>query len=528
MRATHRRGWLTVKQFVLLLLLLVSSSFSFWLDLLYCCHAQSVFTHYPPFRYRHPMQSTHNESPLPFSLKHATRRSTLSAVSFSHLPFPAVSPFISASLALRASTWAGMLSDKIFPIGILVTLAVAAVLSNLGLAPLSHPLYNLCWTLFLPASLALLLISSSDNNTTESTLNDPRTVETVKTVAIPFFVGSIGSILGCVTSFLICRKWPSLWLSPQNALMAASCLCASYIGGSVNFFATANLLVKNNSQSSLLGSMAAADLIVMAIYFAFLTAALQSKSLLKLFDTGKTTHSKNKTSANDNADNEVEEQNRLPLPHNTRFSLTQTTVATVSVASLAFLIVQVANRVEDILASTIRLPGAACAVIAIVTTLLNQHAPHKKTWKSMQRVAGPLSQICFYLLFASIGTTANVSNALQAGPACLWFSMTALIIHVVVTFGGSLLCKRVFYSDLESQHVLVASNAAIGGPATAGTFCGQIKPRRRGLTLAATVWGVVGYAIGTGIGVSLSGFLSGLSMTTIVRHKCMQLDPAKR
>ena len=62
-------------------------------------------------------------------------------------------------------------------------------------------------------------------------------------------------------------------------------------------------------------------------------------------------------------------------------------------------------------------------------------------------------------------------------------------------------------SRLRLANVLTASNAAIGGPATAAAFGGQVTGigtgEKRGLTVAATVWGVVGYAIGTTIGVAL-------------------------
>ena len=54
---------------------------------------------------------------------------------------------------------------------------------------------------------------------------------------------------------------------------------------------------------------------------------------------------------------------------------------------------------------------------------------------------------------------------------------------------------------LQLRHVLVASNAAIGGPATAAAFAGQQKT---GLTLAATLWGVVGYGVGTNLGIAAS------------------------
>ena len=60
---------------------------------------------------------------------------------------------------------------------------------------------------------------------------------------------------------------------------------------------------------------------------------------------------------------------------------------------------------------------------------------------------------------------------------------------------------------MQLADVLGASNAAIGGPATAAAFGARIpckNPReKQAWTIAGTVWGVVGYAVGTTIGVTL-------------------------
>ena len=74
-----------------------------------------------------------------------------------------------------------------------------------------------------------------------------------------------------------------------------------------------------------------------------------------------------------------------------------------------------------------------------------------------------------------------------------------LVIHSVVSLVGSFLFHRFRKgSNLRLSDVLTASNAAIGGPATAAAFCGQVKgissSEKREFTVAATVWGIVGYA----------------------------------
>jgi len=57
------------------------------------------------------------------------------------------------------------------------------------------------------------------------------------------------------------------------------------------------------------------------------------------------------------------------------------------------------------------------------------------------------------------------------------------------------------------QHMLIASNAAIGGPATAAVFAGNSCRLGPEYVIAATFWGVFGYAIGTPIGVRIFRFL---------------------
>ena len=76
------------------------------------------------------------------------------------------------------------------------------------------------------------------------------------------------------------------------------------------------------------------------------------------------------------------------------------------------------------------------------------------------------------------------------------FSATALAVHVALAVGASLLLTRCSLDE-----ALVASNAAIGGPGTAAAFAAAIG--RPELVLSAAVWGTVGYAGGTTLGVAV-------------------------
>jgi uncharacterized membrane protein len=422
-----------------------------------------------------------------FKLKLPTPLTPLSPVSVSRgNPLAVTANTLSAATGLIASSLVGTISERtILPpnSGILGTLIASAILSNLKWVPATHALYDLCWSLFLPASLALLLLEEPPPSSSKASSPD------LQKVGLAFLVASLASLAGCTASFLVCRSFPTLWLAPKDAAVAGGCLCASYVGGSINFFATARIM---GTGTSLLSSMAAADLMTMALYFAWLATALQNKRLLKLFGERPQEPSVVVVVAAD--DMETKEKTSISMKIS----------ATLLVSLLAWAMATFANRLEQLLTPIIS--GTTCAIIAVLgTTLQKVMRPYRsntKLWRSMQRAATPLASLSFQIFFAAIGISANLGQALQTGPASLFFSGTALLLHIGLTLGGCLAVNAIFgNANLKLSHVLVASNAAIGGPATAAAYAGQ---QRTGLTLAATVWGVVGYGIGTNLGIAMS------------------------
>ena len=147
-----------------------------------------------------------------------------------------------------------MLSDRIKVLGggagTVVSLASAAIISNVGLfglsIPTSHRVYDICWSRLLPASLALVLISS-DNQTkglaiasrakAQETMdshskNDGNNLqrETVIACGVPFVIGSIGSTLGCILSAIIMVQFGNsgssmIGMNPFEAAVAAGEYC---------------------------------------------------------------------------------------------------------------------------------------------------------------------------------------------------------------------------------------------------------------------------------------------------------------
>jgi uncharacterized membrane protein len=91
-------------------------------------------------------------------------------------------------------------------------------------------------------------------------------------------------------------------------------------------------------------------------------------------------------------------------------------------------------------------------------------------------------------------------------------AVVALLVHLIVVVVGPCRCKSSW------KTAWIASNAAIGGPATAAAFRNRMKYNSDGdnnqllqgrTMVAATVWGVVGYAIGTTLGVAIYRAIGG-------------------
>jgi len=295
-----------------------------------------------------------------------------------------------------------------------------------------------CWTHALPASLVLLLWKQKPRKD-----DSPSASRAIHQLTLPFVLAVFGSILGC----------SAFYYTPA----AAACLLASYVGGSVNLGATARIIGATPETISVL---VAADLVVMALYWA---------------GTSRVLHGQKQESSS----SQVETKSEVEL-------LLTRIIAMTGVSILALALVCVANVLDGRLAGIV--PGTACAWLALAAPLLARYVPH--SW----RQNGP-SNFAFLLVFGSMGLSLDVSSTLAQGPATLFLAAGALVIHLVTVLG---LGRLVF--QLPLLDLLVASQAAIGGPATAATLCAQCGATS--LVTAATVWGVVGYAMGTTLGVT--------------------------
>jgi uncharacterized membrane protein len=450
-----------------------------------------------------------------------------------------------ATLALVSSSLVGLQLDQRIPsgAGILGSMLMASLLTNLfpTFIPSNHPIYDLCWTLFLPASLTLMLLATDDHendllgNTTIVVMtkinqkddSSSSITSCIRRVSGPFAMACIGSLIGCWTSFHLAVQ--SKWFSSiEQARLVAACISASYVGGSVNCFSTARIV---GASSDLMSSLATADLLCMAVYFSGLSASLNWTWLRSKFQkdpparsvlsTTTTPISTDEDKLNTRQMEEImaERMAGIAVSFNrdsAAFELLSKFKAAIPLLVITVSIVQFANRIEKFASRWI--PGTACAAIAVLAPWFQSQVKKRAWWRPLGAMANPLASFCFFMFFASIGVGASNlrQSFLATGPACLLFALLSLMIHFAITLAGSLLLsarggKQQY--PVEMEDVWIASNAAIGGPVTAAAFCQRMRKdnpaKLKGRTIAATVWGVVGYAIGTMLGVGMYKVLGG-------------------
>lgn len=422
---------------------------------------------------------------LPVQRKIRSSRTRLKLLPISCESFYAAAALIIASLVGTAC------DRKLLPSsGILVTLSLAAIMSNsMKIVPSTHILYDCCWSVMLPMSFSLLLVSMgshemySKSHKTKTAILETRTI---RKVGFSFLIASVGSVVGCLVSYKLCCLFPGLFLlNIIDAAQVTSCLAASFVGGSINFFATAASIPHLNR--SLITAMAAADIVIMAVYFAGLSLALNAPSLKRLFASGR-------VNAGDTPAVDEARGNEMTAPST---SWRGTGLISLVALILSAVFTAAVKLVENFVSPII--PGTSYAVLAVlVPAFMKRLNVQCDAWfgQRLRQAAEPLSGVMFLSLFASIGMSIDLRSTLQSGPSCLIISLIALVCHLLVAVFGSWL----FIKDCRLEDVLVASNAAIGGPATAAAFCGQCGAQ---YAFAGTLWGIVGYAVGTTLGTMM-------------------------
>lgn len=330
-------------------------------------------------------------------------------------------------------------------------------------------------------------------------------------VGLSFVIGAFGSIVGVMASFRLvttCRAWGgAIALPRQTAARIAGAVTATYVGGSVNLFAVAAAVgligATSAGEASLLGALAASDIFLMALYFSGLVAAHKTALLWRIFPTAASAVARSRASEVNSPDKlsgiEQKATSIGKMKRQGRSSLRSYATTTVSLFALGSVICSLSNAITN----RSPVPGTATMVVTLltvgVTRVLASLAPRFQA--RFSRIGPVLATLLLNVFFSSVGASGRWAQVVGVAPAIFVFASLALGVHVVVMATGVAALNRFCGTGLSIDDMIVASNANIGGPSTAATFAGLIGQDE--LVVPAAVWGTVGYAIATTLGVGV-------------------------
>jgi uncharacterized membrane protein len=361
--------------------------------------------------------------------------------------------FIAAAFGLWAekTKWGSKIS------AVVITIFATFILSNLSIIPTEAPTYDIVWAYLVPIAIPLLLFKADLR----------RIIKEAGPTLLAFVFGAIGTILGTIIAFNTISLGIEGW-------KLAGIFCSTYIGGSMNFVASAEAMHINSGE--LLTAGVAADNLVMTLYFIVLFALPSVKLLIKLYPTH---HEDNKEKINSQID-DVDEDDKINM-----LDMSKALAIAIAVCALGFA-----------LEAFISVKGTGILIITAIIVLIATIFPKQiGTIKGADKIGTMLMQV----FFAAIGASANVLVVLKVGPVLFFFAALILLIHLTFI----LLAGKLFKLDL--AEIVIASNANMGGPTTAAAMA--VARKWKALVIPAILCGTLGYAIATFIGVGLGFWL---------------------
>lgn len=352
--------------------------------------------------------------------------------------------------------------------GILVTMISMSVLSMTGVVPVASKadinveVYNMIFDYFIPVAIPLMLFSS----------NLIKIIKESGKLLIAYIIGAIGIVLGCFLAYHLIDLG-------EGAGNTAGVIAATLIGGSVNFVATAEIL--NFSTSPLFTATIAIDNFAANIYV-LLLFLVPSIALLKRFFAPQ------KTDVDEAAADHKEE--------------TKSEITIERIAVSVFIAVLVAGvgtvlapLLQNVIHTQLNLSILLITIFAVVVANL-----FPKALKKLENTAFSIGLWMMYIFLAAIGAASNLQDILHVGLPVLGFYMTIMFFHFLLMLSLARLFK------LDVYEVIVSSAANIMGPSVAAPMAASLGQKK--MVTPAILVGILGYIIGTFIGVSIALYLS--------------------
>lgn len=342
--------------------------------------------------------------------------------------------------------------------GPIITMLLAFALSNAGVIPAQSPVYDTIWRYLLLLAIPLLLFQANIKQIFS---------ESGKTL-LAFLLGLVGVLLGVLLAY---------WLIPVGASgwQVAASFTAQYMGGAENASHVASSLALSN-KTLLEGGRAAAHLLFV-LYFILLFLLVSIRTLRMQFKEALTDRWGPTVVV---VVDETRKGSSIYVP-------TLTTGLALSAAICALGVWA---------ESELQWQGAAILIVTMVSVVLALALP-----KAMAKIEGSneFGILLMQLLFAVVGASANVPLVAKTAPVLLAAAAIIIVVHLLFV----ILIGR--WLKLSLPEIVIASNAAIGGPLTAAAMTSA--RRWHHLVIPAVLCGTIGYAIANYVALWLGNLL---------------------
>ena len=344
--------------------------------------------------------------------------------------------------------------------GPLILLGIAMAASNLGLIPYSAPVYGTVASVLVPMAIPLLLMRA-----------DFKTIFVESgPMLIAFLLAAGATVAGALVGVLL------IDLGPLEAEIAGT-ITSSYIGGSLNFVATAEAV--GIKDSSIYVASLSADA-VGAVIFLLLLMSMPAVRFIRKAMPSRFIDTEQGTVIGAASDSVAVQKKPFDLAGAANALAVSLVVCAVSMGIVA------AFEIESMF---ILVVTALSLLIANVAKPIVNHVSSEFE----------LGTLFMYIFFVAIGAGANLSEVIGAALPIIAFIVVMVLVH---------LCLLVIigrWLKLDLAEVLIASNACILGPAPAAALAAS--KGWQPLVAPGILVGMFGYAIATFIGVALSALL---------------------
>ncbi len=339
--------------------------------------------------------------------------------------------------------------------GVLWVILGGVALSNLGVVPFKAPVYDFVGGYLVPLAIPLLLYKADLR----------RILRESGPVIVTFAIACAGTVVGAIVGFHL------LDLGEIGA-KAAGVYTGGWTGGAVNFVAVSAAVEMTPGEVSV--ALGASNVVSIMALLALI--ALPSVALVRRLVPSRII--------------EASERQRAEAADDRPDALRMSHIA--GALALSFAICAVAYA----FASWVGMPNYAILFVTALTLVVANVFP-----QALSRLQGDfaLGMIVMYLFFAAVGCGTDAFAFVESALDLFVYSVIILATHLIVVLAAARLLK------IDLAEAIIAAGAALVGPAPTAAIAAARG--WKALVTPGIMCGILGYAIGTFLGVAVAKLL---------------------